>query len=86
MNQDLAWMLLRSLLLASGGYLVARGYLTEEQVPALVGAMGVLFTLAWQTWIKWNTRLVPEKVIENAKVDTSVPTIPTVSAATGNVS
>lgn len=78
MNQDLAWMLLRSLLMAGSGYLVGRGMLTEEQSASLIGAAGVLFTLGWQMWVRWNTKIVPAPTAAR-------PDVPTVSAATGKV-
>ena len=85
MTQDMAWMLLRSLLMAGSGFLIGKGYITEEQGAALLGAMGVLFTLSWQAWVKWNTKSVPVAAVEASKADPMVPTIPTVSPATGKV-
>ena len=78
MNQDVFWMLLRYVLLAMGGMAVAKGWLSDEQVTALVGASGVLFTIAWGVWVKWSTKSVPAATAAR-------PDVPTVSPATGAV-
>ncbi len=83
MNQDIAWMFARSILLVGSGYLVGRGFLTDEQATQLVGAAGVLFTIGWQAWVRWNTKAVPAGVVTESQNNPHVPTIPTVSAATG---
>lgn len=73
MNQDMAWMLLRYTLLAVGGMAVAKGWVSDEQVTALVGAAGVAFTVIWGTYIKWSTKTVSAVTGARSDVDTLSP-------------
>lgn len=76
MNWEMIWQNLRYILLAVGGFAVGKGWVTNEQMLQLVGAIGVLGSAAWGLYVKYGTRAVPKAVSERADV-------PTVSAATG---
>lgn len=78
MNQDMIWMFVRSLLMIGSTYLTTRGLITEEQGAALIGAAGIIFTLGWQAWVRWNTKAVSAETAAR-------PDVPTLSAATGKV-
>jgi len=78
MNQDSVWQAIRYSLIALGGFLAGKGYVTAEQVTTIVGALGMVFPVIWGFYVKANTRAVPEATAARADV-------PTVSAATGAV-
>lgn len=44
--------IVRSLLTSFGGALVAKGFIDSAQLDSAVGAVVVLFTLAWSIWQK----------------------------------
>lgn len=77
-NMDLVWQLLRYGLIAGGTTLVTKGFLTEEQMQAAVGAAVALGTVGWGVFVKSGTKAVPAHVAAR-------PEVPTVSAATGRV-
>lgn len=45
MNQDSVWQAIRYSLIAIGGFLAGKGYVTAEQVTTLVGALGMVFPI-----------------------------------------
>lgn len=76
MNADTAWQIIRYALIAGGGFFAGKGYISEEQVQALIGFAAIVVPAAWGLWVKWNTSPVLDKVIiANA--------VPTVNSATG---
>lgn len=76
MNSDMIWQILRYVLLAGGGWLTSKGYVSGDQVSTIVGAIGTLFTAGWGIFVKAGTKAVPAEVAAR-------PDVPTVSAATG---
>lgn len=76
MNRDTIWQIIRYVLLFVGGATTVAGYMSEEEVKLIVGAVGTLFTTGWGVWVKWRTSPVLDKVIEREQ-------IPSVSSATG---
>jgi len=76
MNHDSVWQLIRYVMLIAGGAATTAGYLSNEEITAIIGAAGTLFTTAWGLWVKWGTSPVRDGVIiRNA--------IPAVDSATG---
>lgn len=78
MKWDTFWQIARYLLIAGGGFLTGKGYITAEQVTTLVGAIGSIGAVLWGLFVKAGTTAVPDAVAAR-------PDIPTVSAATGAV-
>lgn len=78
MKWDTIWQILRYLLIAGGGFLTGKGYITAENVETIVGAIGAIGTVVWGLYVKSGTSAVPDAVAQRADV-------PTVSAATGTV-
>jgi len=78
MNQDTVWQLIRYGLIALGSYAVGKGWVSNDQVTALIGALGAIFTVVWGLYVKANTKTV-------SAATGARPDVPTVSAATGAV-
>lgn len=51
MNESIK-SLIRHILSAAGGYLVARGLVSSEQLPEIVGAVATLVAAGWGIWSK----------------------------------
>lgn len=79
MNQDTIWQLIRYGLIATGSFLVSKGYFSEADVTTIIGAICAVFPILWGLYVKANTKAVPSSVADK-------PSIPTVSGATGAVS
>ncbi len=79
MTSDTIWQIIRYALLALGGFIINKGLITSDQLTAIIGALGTLFTAAWGIYVKYGTRATT--------VDTALRNdVPTVSSATGIVS
>lgn len=78
MNQDSIWQILRYVILFGGGLAVGRGWITNEQLALIVGAIGSVFAVLWGVYVKWNTTPVPTSVAVRQD-------LPAVSGATGMV-
>ncbi|HEY0236564.1 MAG TPA: hypothetical protein VGC86_16140 [Afipia sp.] len=79
MTSDTIWQIIRYALLALGGFIINKGLITSDQLTAIIGALGTLFTAAWGIYVKYGTRATT--------VDTALRNdVPTVSSATGVVS
>jgi hypothetical protein len=78
MNSDTIWQLIRYALMAAGGFVVSKGWITNDNLTQIVGAMGTLFVTAWGLYIKWGTTSVPDTTA--ARKD-----VPTISPVTGAV-
>lgn len=78
MSWDTLWQILRYLLIAGGSFLVGKGYITEENVNTLIGAIGSIGAVLWGIYVKAGTKAVPTATAAR-------PDVPTVSAATGAV-
>ena len=53
MNESIK-SLIRHILSAAGGYLVAKGLVSSEQLPEIVGAVATLAAAAWGIYSKRN--------------------------------
>ena len=78
MNFDSVWQLIRYSLLVLGGAAVGKGWISQEDVLAIVGAVGVIATTGWGLYVKAGTKAVPAATAAR-------PDVPVVSAATGQV-
>jgi len=79
MKWDTVWQILRYLLIAGGGFLTGKGYLSADQVTAIIGAIGSIGAVLWGLFVKSGTTAVPDATAARSDV-------PTVSGATGAVS
>jgi hypothetical protein len=79
MKWDTVWQILRYILIAGGGFLTGKGYLSADQVTSIIGAVGSIGAVLWGLFVKSGTTAVPDAVAARADV-------PTVSNATGAVS
>lgn len=79
MKWDTIWQILRYILIAGGGFLTGKGYITAEQLTTIVGAIGSVGAIIWGLFVKAGTTAVPDATAARADV-------PTVSGATGAVS
>lgn len=73
---DTIWQIIRYLLIAAGSFAVGKGWVTDDQVTQIIGAIGSIATVAWGLYVKFGTTAVPN--VTAARSD-----VPTVSAATG---
>ncbi len=73
MNADVIWQIVRYALLAIGGFFTGKGYLTSDQLTAVIGALGTLFTTIWGIYIKYGTTSVPDAVAARPDVTTVSP-------------
>lgn len=78
MKWDTIWQILRYILIAGGGIAVGKGWVTNEQLVTIVGAIGSIGAVVWGIFVKSGTTAVPDAVAAR-------PDVPTVSAATGAV-
>ena len=46
------WGIVRTILAAAGGWVVAKGYVDNATLQAVIGALGTLFIAAWSVWSK----------------------------------
>lgn len=52
MTKEMAWGVVRAILAAGGGYLVARGMIDTGTLETVLGALGTLFVAGWSVWSK----------------------------------
>jgi uncharacterized membrane protein YraQ (UPF0718 family) len=78
MKWDSIWQIVRYVLIGVGGIAVGKGWVTNEQLVTLVGAIGSIGAVVWGLFVKSGTTAVPDAVAARSDV-------PTVSAATGAV-
>ncbi len=52
MTGEQIWGIVRTILAAGGGYIVAKGYLDNATVTSIIGAIGTLFIAGWSVWSK----------------------------------
>lgn len=78
MKWDTIWQIIRYILIAGGGVAVGKGWITNEQLLTIVGAIGSVGAIVWGLFVKAGTTAVPDTVAARSDV-------PTVSAATGQV-
>lgn len=78
MKWDTFWQIARYILIAAGSFATGKGWVTADQVTAIVGAIGTIGAVLWGLFVKSGTTAVPDSVAAR-------PDVPTVSAATGAV-
>ena len=78
MKWDTIWQIARYILIAGGGVAVGKGWITNEQLLTIVGAIGSVGAIIWGLVVKSGTTAVPDAVAAR-------PDVPTVSGATGAV-
>lgn len=78
MTSDSVWQIIRYLLISAGGFAAGKGWVTSDQVTAIVGALGTLFTVVWGLYVKFGTKATTAAAAAS-------PAVPTVSPATGSV-
>ena len=76
MTSDSVWQVVRYLLIAIGSFATGKGWVTSDQVTAMIGALGTLFTVAWGLYVKFGTKATTASAA-------SSPAVPVVSPATG---
>lgn len=47
MNKEMIWGVVRTMLAGVGGYFVAKGKLSADDVNTILGAIGTLFVAGW---------------------------------------
>ncbi len=52
MTGEQVWGIVRTILAAGGGYIVAKGYVDNATMTSIIGAIGTLFIAAWSVWSK----------------------------------
>lgn len=52
MTAEEIWGIVRAILAAGGGYLVAKGYLDNATLMTILGALGTIFVAVWSVWVK----------------------------------
>lgn len=52
LKADQVWGIVRTVLAAGGGYVVAKGWLDAAALESIIGALGVLFVTGWSVWSK----------------------------------
>ncbi len=76
MNFDSVWQVLRYVLIFVGSFAAGKGWASNEDITALVGALCTIVPIAWGMYVKAGTTAVPDATAERLDV-------PTVSAITG---
>lgn len=52
MTGEQIWGIVRTILAAGGGYIVAKGYVDNSTMSSIIGAIGTLFIAGWSVWSK----------------------------------
>ncbi len=52
MTGEQVWGIVRTILAAAGGYVVAKGYIDNGTMTSIIGALGTLFVAGWSVWSK----------------------------------
>ena len=52
MTADQVWGIIRTILAAGGGYIVAKGWVDNATLQSVLGALGTLFVAGWSVWSK----------------------------------
>lgn len=52
MNVDQVWGIVRTILAAGAGYIVAKGYIDEATSTAIIGGLGTIFVAGWSWYSK----------------------------------
>lgn len=52
MTPEQIWGIIRTILAAGGGYIVAKGWVDNETLTAILGGLGTIFIAGWSFWSK----------------------------------
>ena len=52
MTGEQIWGVVRTILAAVGGYVVAKGYIDNATLTAVLGGAGTIFVAVWSWWSK----------------------------------
>jgi hypothetical protein len=52
MTGEQIWGIIRTILAAGGGWLVAKGYVDNETLATVLGSLGTIFIAGWSIWSK----------------------------------
>ena len=52
MTGEQIWGVVRTILAAGGGYIVAKGYIDDATLTAILGGLGTIFVAGWSVWSK----------------------------------
>lgn len=52
MSAEQIWGIVRTILAAAGGWVVAKGYVDNATLQSVIGAIGTLFIASWSVWSK----------------------------------
>lgn len=63
MNTDQIGGIIRSILLAGGGYFVGKGVVDQQSMVAIVGALVSLITTGWSIYSNRNAKLANPKPV-----------------------
>ena len=67
MNADQVWGIVRTILAAGGGYIVAKGYVDNATLQSILGALGTLFVAGWSIWSNRSAKLAAPAAATPAK-------------------
>ena len=52
MTAEQIWGIVRTILAAAGGWVVAKGYIDNATMTSIIGALGTIFIAGWSVWSK----------------------------------
>lgn len=52
MNAEQVWGIVRTILAAGGGYIVAKGIVDDATLQAILGGLGTIFVAGWSWYVK----------------------------------
>jgi hypothetical protein len=52
MTAEQIWGIVRTILAAAGGYIVAKGWVDNATLQSVIGALGTIFIAVWSVWAK----------------------------------
>lgn len=52
MTGEQVWGIVRTILAAAGGYIVANGWVDNATLQSVIGALGTIFVAGWSVWSK----------------------------------
>lgn len=52
MTGEQIWGIARTILAAAGGFIVAKGYVDDATLQAILGGLGTVFVAVWSVWSK----------------------------------
>lgn len=55
MTADQVWGVVRTILAFAGGYAVNKGYVTTDNLTAILGGLGTIFVAGWSIFSKKTT-------------------------------